>query len=192
MGAATNHPLVLLVLGLACLIEYVFPPFPGDTITILGAILVGAYGWSLVLVFSVLMLGSVLGSAGAYALGRRWAASGKLLQTSTLATLVARFERRGVWLLLVNRFLPGIRPLFFIAAGLAKMPASLVLIASAMSAALWNALLMVLGASLGNNLDAIGAWMRRYTQLSWALLVTLLLLWLARWIWRRRAGRGRR
>lgn len=30
-------PLGLLVLGLAAMLEYVVPPFPGDTITLLGA-----------------------------------------------------------------------------------------------------------------------------------------------------------
>ena len=172
MGASTNHPLVLLTLGLAAMTEYVIPPFPGDTVTLLGAVLVSAYDWNLLLVFLALMLGSVVGSALAYALGRRWSRTRLVTGNPRLATLVARFERHGIWLLAINRFLPGIRPLFFVAAGLAKMPTGLVLLVSALSAALWNALLMILGASVGKNLGAIESWFRTYTLIAWLVLVS--------------------
>lgn len=190
MGAHTNHPAVLLVLGLAAMIEYVVPPFPGDTITLLGAVLVGAYDWSLLLVFSVLMLGSVLGSAFAYGLGCRWARTKDVSKSPRIVRVVARFERHGVWLLLVNRFLPGIRPLFFVAAGLAKMPAGLVLLVSAVSAALWNATLMIIGAQLGQNLGAIESWMRTYTTYAWIILATLVCVALVIKLWQRRSRKS--
>src|SRR5688572_30690893 len=60
----------LLVLGLAALIEYVFPPFPGDSILVLGGIYAvrGEKPWLLVL--AAVTLGSVLGSAIDYGFGR--------------------------------------------------------------------------------------------------------------------------
>lgn len=191
MGASTNHPLVLLILGLAAMIEYVVPPFPGDTITLLGAVLVSAYDWNLALVFLALMLGSLVGSALAYALGRRWARTQLVTGNPRLARLVARFERHGVWLLAINRFLPGIRPLFFVAAGLAKMPAGLVLLVSAVSAGLWNALLMILGASVGKNLGAIESWFRTYTTIAWLVLASCALVAVITIIVRRRSAAAR-
>ena len=42
----------LSVLFVSALIEYVFPPFPGDTVTLFGAFLAAHQGWSVPLVFT--------------------------------------------------------------------------------------------------------------------------------------------
>src|SRR4051812_33831071 len=66
-------PLGYAVLFLAALVEYIFPPFPGDTITLLGGIYAvrGEKSWPLV--FAVVTLGSVLGCAIDYGAGARLA-----------------------------------------------------------------------------------------------------------------------
>ena len=53
----------LLVLGLAAALEYVVPPFPGDTITLPGGVYAvrGTQPWPLV--FLVVTAGSVVGAA---------------------------------------------------------------------------------------------------------------------------------
>src|SRR5262245_60083821 len=52
----------LAALAGSAMIEYVFPPFPGDFVTVLGAVLVTGYGWSFPLVLGAVMLGSVAGT----------------------------------------------------------------------------------------------------------------------------------
>ena len=78
---ARNHN--TLGLGILCLsacIEYLFPPFPGDTITVFGAFLVARRGWSGPAVFGAVTVGSAIGCMLDYAFGRwlgkteeRWA-----------------------------------------------------------------------------------------------------------------------
>ena len=57
------------VLFLSAAIEYLFPPFQGDTVTLFGAFLVATREWSLALVLGAVTLGSLCGAAGDYWLG---------------------------------------------------------------------------------------------------------------------------
>jgi membrane protein DedA with SNARE-associated domain len=178
-----NHPLGLAALFCSAMIEYVVPPFPGDTITLLGAVLITRHGWSWWAIFAVTVCGSVLGSFIDYWIGlrlrarprserhaRRWAA---------LDRVVARFHRHGPVFLVLNRFVPGIRALFFVAAGLDGMRPRDVLLYGGISMALWNGLIIGLGAALGANLDTLEHWVRRYTTASWVILVGAVTFYIA-------------
>jgi len=180
------------VLGLGVLagsatIEYVFPPFPGDFVTVFGAILVTGYGWSLPLVLGAVMLGSVLGALVAFEVGGVLARRRKKARPM-LDKVVARFKRHGAAFVMVNRFLPGIRGFVFVAAGLAQMPRGKVMLFAAISALAWNLLLMAVGAALGANLDRLEALVRDYTLAVWAVLIAITLGFVVvRWVRRRRA-----
>jgi membrane protein DedA with SNARE-associated domain len=173
MGDATNSPVVLAILAAAAAVEYVIPPFPGDSVTLLGGVLVGAFSWNLALVFSAVMAGSVFGSFIAFAFGQRLLRKQPRIAVGDgkLARIVQQFEKRGSWFLLINRFLPGIRPLFFVAAGLAGMPTKRVLLLSTASAALWNAAILAAGAAVGDNLDRLEELLVQYSTGAWLLLL---------------------
>ena len=188
LGSEVNNPIGLAVLCGAAVTEYVFPPFPGDIITVFGGVLVGAYQWSLALVFLTVTAGSVLGGLAAYALGRRWhkrTGPGFADERTRLSRLVNRFGKHGTIYLLLNRFLPGIRPILFVAAGLAGMSTGRVLILSTISAALWNALLIFAGISVGHNLERIEDWLKTYSLVVWGLLALIAVVVIARRILRR-------
>jgi membrane protein DedA with SNARE-associated domain len=175
----------------AAAIEYVFPPFPGDFVTVLAAVLVTAASWSALGVLSALTLGSMIGAALTFEIGQRWAARRKPpSEPQALDRLVAGFRRHGAMYLVLNRFVPGIRSLFFVAAGLAGMRRPAVMLFAGISALLWNLGLFALGAAVGHNLDALERWVRTYTLASVALLVGAVVLWLAYAWWRRRRRRA--
>ncbi|WIG93120.1 DedA family protein [Myxococcus sp. SDU36] len=163
-------PLGLLVLGLAAMLEYVVPPFPGDTITLLGGVYAvrGAQSW--VLVFLVVTVGSVAGAAINYAVGhwlaKRFDAHPERsfigITHARLAQVQARMRVNGPWLLLVNRFLPGIRGLIFVAAGASRMPRFNALALGAVSAMAHTGLVLGLGAAVGGNLERLTALVTRY------------------------------
>ena len=190
-----DNPIGLAVLASSALIEYVFPPFPGDTITLFGAVLITAYGWSFVAVFGAVMTGSVGGSMLAYLLGHRWqtrrtrrsrGTAPAPNQRRTLDQLVAKFERHGAAYLVVNRFLPGVRALFFVAAGMARMRPRAVLFYSALSAALWNLGIIALGGVLGLNFETLKSWMTRYAIVSWTVVGAVVVFLIVRSIVRKR------
>ncbi len=189
-----DNPLGLAVLAASALVEYVFPPFPGDTVTLFGAVLITRQGWSFAWVFGSVMAGAGVGSMVAYYAGQRWqrrrdrsVAEGRRRRAS-LDRLIAGFERHGPAYLVLNRFLPGFRALFFVAAGMAGMRPGPVLAYSLCSAALWNLALVAAGAALGANLDELAGWVQRYMMAVWILAGAIALGLVARALWRRRRG----
>jgi membrane protein DedA with SNARE-associated domain len=186
-----NNFVGLLALALAAMIEYVVPPVPGDTVTLFGAILITAYDWSFWGVFGAVMAGSVLGSMMAFYIGGWWRKrrerSGH--RHESIDRLVEKFHRHGAAYLVINRFLPGIRSVFFVAAGLAEMRPLAVLAYSAVSAALWNLGLIAAGSALGANFETLRDWVQRYTMATWMIIGGVALVWLARTIIKRRLRR---
>lgn len=192
-----NHPLGIVLLFGSAMLEYLVPPFPGDTITLFGAVLITAYGWNGVAIFTAVVAGSMVGSLADYWIGRKLRARPRKIESArkwaALDRLVVRFERHGPIYLVVNRFLPGIRAFFFVAAGLSGMRARDVILYGAISVSLWNALLIGLGAALGANLETLERWVGNYTMATWFVLGGALALYLAwRLIARRRRQTGER
>jgi membrane-associated protein len=188
-----NHPIGLALLFGSALVEYVFPPFPGDTITLLGAVLITGYGWSWAAVSVAVIAGSLAGAMMDYAVGRklrhRPRHPGHEKRYAALDRLVRGFERHGALYLVINRFLPGIRALFFVAAGMAGMPARQVLFWGGLSVALWNGAIIGLGAALGANLPALERTVKQYTFAAWIAVGAAAAAYLA---WRLIARRRRR
>lgn len=169
------------------LIEYVFPPFPGDTVVVAGAALVGAHGWSAAPVWTTVTAGSVAGALLDLLVGR-WLARGAIARLapktrSVIDELVGQFRRHGSVYLALNRFLPGIRALLFVAAGVAGLPTGAVLGWATLSAAVWNAGLVGLGLLLGQNIEALAESMQRYNLVTGLVVLGIVLVLLAR-IWR--------
>ena len=97
----------------------------------------------------------------------------------------------GVWLLVFNRFMPGIRAFLFLAAGASGLPARQVVLLGGLSALIWNALLLAAGGLLVKNLEQLIGLVDQYMRVAGALLLLAAVLLLARALWRRsRARRG--
>ena len=184
----------LAVLFASAAVEYVFPPFPGDSVTLFGAFLAATEGWSVPLVFTVVTLGSVVGAVIDYALGRRLAriprdrlSGDRRLLMERAQSIVDRFERHGAVYIAVNRFLPGIRALFFVAAGMARLPVGKVILWGALSAAAWNALIIAAGFAVGKNWDRLSELLRTYTMVAWIVVGVVMILLVVRWAWKKRS-----
>jgi membrane protein DedA with SNARE-associated domain len=189
--AATEGPLGYLVLFAAALIEYVVPPFPGDTIAVFGIFLATGAGYSAALVWGALNVGAVLGGLAAYAVGRSFADATRRPRwlrgpraEKAIADVVQRYERHGAWVLALNRFVPALRAFFFVGAGVARMPVWKVVVYGGASAAAWNGVLLGLGIFFASSWRTLLEWTQRYTTLSIVILVLLVAAWAARRAWR--------
>jgi membrane protein DedA with SNARE-associated domain len=184
-----------LVLFFGSFVEYVFPPFPGDTLVLLGAwyAVNGALSWPLA--FLAVTAGAL---AGAYVDWRAGVALGRRLDRSAhrkgglteerLMRFEAGYRRWGAWLLVANRFLPGVRAFFFLAAGACGIPLARVLLFGGISAALWNTLLLAAGGLLVGNLDDLVRLAARYTNVAWIGMAAVAALIAARALLKRRLG----
>ncbi len=187
------------VIAASSVIEYIFSPFPGDTIVLLGCVLSHTAGWSLPAIVVAITGGNVLGSwlnyeAGAW-LDRspRQTWLHRKLQSpriqKTLDKVYKNFEKYGTIYICLNRFLPGIRSFFFLAAGMANLPRWKVLSFGALSALTWSLLIAMIGSAIGFELDALVDVMRRYTQIVWILLVLAVTFILIRKLYQYRRAR---
>lgn len=180
----------------ASFVEYVFPPFPGDTIVVLGAwyAVHGAISWPAA--FLAVTAGAVAGAWLDWRVGRslgpalssRATLSG-LLDAERLAKFESAYRRWGGLILVANRFLPGVRAFLFVAAGATGIPLGKVLLLGAASAALWNALLLALGALIARNLADMSAILDRYTVATWVVMGAVAAVLVGRALLRRRGAR---
>ncbi len=189
-----NNPLGFVLLGLSAMVEYVFPPFPGDTVTLFGAFLITRHQWSLPLVFLAVMVGSALGCMADFALGvwfKERYEQGRFLRSPrarrAVDRVVAGFAKHGEVYVVVNRFLPAVRAVFFVAAGMAGLRAGRVLLFAMLSAAAWNALIIGAGYAVGANWERIQYLFRVYSVAAWSVLGAAALFFIVRWYVR---GRG--
>lgn len=181
----TVGPFAYLALFGAAMIEYIFPPFPGDTVVLLGGVYAirGEKPWPLVLI--VVTAGSVAGALIDYAVGRRlakrFASRPDFAQKHPhLHRLQERMHRSGTPLIAFNRFMPGVRGLLFVAAGASGMELRKVVLWGSVSAVLWNGLIMAAGIALGGNAERLERLVQQYTTGAWIVLgavALVILVW---------------
>ena len=188
-----DHPLSYFVLGVAAALEYVFPPFPGDLISLFGAFLAAAGGYSIPLVYGVLNIGSLAGAMVAYGVGRSVARSPErrpwllrsLVAQRMLGFIEQKFETYGAIYLVLNRFIPGLRGFFFVGAGIARISVARVLFYGGISAMVWNALLIGAGVLVGDNWERLLKWTQRYSAGALIVVLAMALIYAALY-WKRR------
>jgi len=182
----------LLLFG-AAFIEHVFPPFPGDLLVVLGAwyAVHGELSWPLMLASTT--AGSVAGAwvdhrVGAWLGARleRDPGAVRWLSREQLERFEAAYRRWGGWLLVLNRFFPGVRGFLFLAAGASRIPLGRTLLLGGLSAAAWNVLLLAAGTLLARNLEELVTLVDRYTRAAGTLVGLALLVVLVRALWMRR------
>lgn len=178
--AGANDFLLYSLLFVSAFVENVFPPIPGDTITAFGAFLVGTGRLDYLLVYAATTLGSVLGFVCLVLVGRflgREFFIGKdyrHLPARRIAQAEAWFGRYGYLVVLANRFLPGIRSVISLSAGIVRLSLPKVFIMAAISASIWNLVWIHTGYMLGDNWelvkDRMSAILRNYNMVMLALM----------------------
>ncbi|HKI49301.1 MAG TPA: DedA family protein [Desulfobacteria bacterium] len=188
-----------LLLGVSAFVENIFPPIPGDTITAFGAFLVGAHRLDFMGVYLSTTLGSLAGFMALFwignLLGRKFFIEKdyKLFSAESILQAELWFRRYGYFLILLNRFFPGIRSIISLAGGISKLGVFRVALLALISAAAWNLIWIAIGYSLGNNWDLVkekmGAILFRYNLSFLALAALVVLIFLLRMIRKRRQAK---
>jgi len=160
--------LVFLTVFLASYIENIFPPVPGDTILIFGAYLVGRGELSFSMALVTTLMGSVLGFLTLYMAGYKYGRGFMYSRQQTwfspksLQRVELLFEKWGYGVVLINRFLAGLRSVVGLFSGVGKLNIWKVIILSTISNLLWNGTLIWLGSTIGENWEQIGVYLKRY------------------------------
>jgi membrane protein DedA with SNARE-associated domain len=179
----TANPLwAYFILFISAFIENIFPPIPGDTVTVFGAYLVGRGLLSFWGVWISTTLGSIAGFMAIFAIAYwiEWKIIEKYrpkwVKKSKIDRVEQWFRRYGYWVILVNRFLSGIRSIISLVAGLSKMNSLLVFLLALISCIVWNGTLIGLGAVLGENWELISHFLLLYNRIVIIVVVTAVVI----------------
>lgn len=155
--------------GIALLIaaENVFPPIPSEIILTFGGFMTSSTNMSITGVVISSTIGSVLGAIVLYLIGRLLTKErlyklvdgkvGKILRfkRQDIDKSEEWFSKKGKSTVLFCRFIPIVRSLISIPAGMTKMGFSLFLIYTTIGSAIWNTILTYLGFTAGNAWESI-------------------------------------
>jgi membrane protein DedA with SNARE-associated domain len=165
-------------LVLAMAMESMIIPLPSELVMPFAGWLVAQGKFNLYLVILFSTLGSIIGSFISYYLGYyggnqlvlRW---GKyfLLDDDDLRFTEKWFSRRGELTILIGRFVPVVRHLISIPAGIGKMDLKKFTLYTIIGAGIWNTILIWVGLKLGENWESL----RRYSE-SFTLPIIIIII----------------
>jgi membrane protein DedA with SNARE-associated domain len=176
-------------------LENVFPPIPSEVILTFGGFMTTYSGLTVPGVIVFATGGSVLGAVILYGIGRlidvevlgrivdRW---GRLLRVKRedIARADAWFDKYGYWTVLFCRMIPLIRSLISIPAGMSHMKFPLFLLFTLIGTLIWNVVLVLVGAAVGESWEEIVRFMDVYSNVTYALIalgiVAVAVLWIRR------------
>ena len=141
--------------------------------------------------------GSVVGAVILYSIARHGGRSAILathrvsrVTAADLDRVDARFRRRGVWLVLAGRCVPGVRSIISVPAGMAHMHLGLFIALTTLGSAIWQSILIGAGVALGSQFEEVGTIVGPLSTAVVAVLAFVILVVLVRL--RRRGARRRR
>ncbi|AVQ36853.1 DedA family protein [Staphylococcus kloosii] len=181
--------------GIAWLIflENVFPPIPSEIILTFGGFMTTKTDLTFVGVVITSTIGSVIGAIALYGIGT-WIGENKLynlvqkygkflrVTTEDLTKTFKWFERYGYWTIFFCRFIPLIRSLISIPAGITRMNIWIFIIFTTIGTLLWNIVLIYLGQTVGGNWHVIVNYMDIYSKIIYVLLLLLVIYILFKWL----------
>src|SRR6201996_669253 len=185
----------LAVAGLV-LLEDFGVPVPGETVLILASVYAGAGRLNIWLVALIGFIGAVLGDNIGFGIGHfggrplieRW---GRyiLLTPERLDKATGFFERRGASIIIIARFVEGLRQANGIVAGTTGMHWARFLLFNSIGAALWVGVWSSIGYFSGSHIDSIYHTATRYSVYCGIAVGVLLIGYIA---WRIRRSRRER
>lgn len=176
---------ILLLIAL----ENIFPPVPSEVILTFGGFMTTNTDLTITGVVIASTIGSVLGAVVLYGIGLlldvknlekvvdKW---GHILRLTRedLYKADAWFDKYGPWTVFFCRFVPLIRSLISIPAGMSNMNFGLFLLLTTVGTFIWNIVLIKLGASVGESWDTIVNYMDVYSNIAYIAIGILLLIFL--------------
>lgn len=155
---------VYSVLALAAFVKYALPVLPGDFVLLVALFFVGHEHGSWGTALLVITAGGTAGAYVAFLWGGHFGAL--LMKWQRMRNLTVRVEgmlgRWGYWPIILNRFIPYVRPAILPAAGLMRMRTGPVVLSAAVSNFLFALLAVGLGYSAGQSYGHMQALYKLY------------------------------
>lgn len=183
---STNPFMAYIFFFFNAVLQIVFPPYPGDTITILEGYLSSKGHLNSFFLLLATLSGTYLSSIFLYIIsykfGERIVSNNfikKYFDISKIYKLENWFKKYGPFVIIINKFLPGIGSLTLIAAGLFRLPPIPAFVSIGTATVIHNTFLFMAGRLTGDNMDLIRQIIREYNRIiiSAAAIVSIIYLY---------------
>jgi len=168
-------------------LENVFPPIPSEVILTFGGFMTTQTGLSVLGVVVASTFGSVAGAIILYGVGvkldvnkverivEKW---GHILRLKKEDVHKANgwFTKYGAWTVFFCRFIPLIRSLISLPAGMSHMNFGQFIILTTLGTLIWNVVLVNIGAAVGGSWETIVHYMDIYSNIAYAVLAILIIV----------------
>lgn len=154
--------------------EALFPPVPGEVLLPFAGVAAAAGGRSVLWPLGWTTAGSVLGGCAVYGIGRALGEARTralvrrvpLLEETDVDRAMAFFTRWGFPAVALARFVPMVRTVISVPAGIERMPLGLFALATGLGSGIWNALFVGAGYLFGSaGGEALESFVRGYSLL---------------------------
>jgi membrane protein DedA with SNARE-associated domain len=186
-----NEFIIYGILLVSAFIENVFPPFPGDTITLAGAYLAGEGNIAYIGVLVSVVAGGIAGAMTLYVIGKICGrpyfetGRGRYYIKGSLPKAERMFEKYGSGIILGSRFLPGVRSAIAVTAGIVKFNTIRMTILTTISFLIWTGMLIVFMIYFKSNWRLIANFIKHFNIVFLSAGALLLIGWLVRALWKR-------
>lgn len=169
-------------------VENIFPPIPSEVILTFGGFLTTITKMNVFLVIVFSTLGSIIGAILLYLIGKLLdkerlikISNSKLgkklhLKKQDIEKADAWFDTKGQKTVFICRFVPIVRSLISIPAGMSDMSFSKFLAYTSLGTLIWNSVLVILGSILGDNWEKIVSIFNVYSNITLVALLILIIL----------------
>lgn len=181
---------VLLLMFFIAYIENVFPPSPSDVLLVFAGTMIGVGTVGFTTSLLVATAGSTAGFVTAYLLGRYFeghVVSGRFsrfLPANAIHQVEGLFQKYGYGVIVANRFLAGTRAIVSFFAGMSRMNLVKTTVLCAVSAAVWNAMLLYLGKLFAGNWRTVAEYLQVYSVVVTTVVCVAVVVYL--WFYFRR------
>ncbi|MFN7623534.1 MAG: DedA family protein [Acidobacteriota bacterium] len=182
---------VLLLMFLIAYIENIFPPAPSDMLLVFAGTMIGFGTVDFSQALAAATIGSTTGFMTAYLLGRYFEGHivggrvGRYLPTGAIQKVEGLFRRYGYGVIVANRFLAGTRAIVSFFAGMSRMSLAKTTLLSALSAAAWNTLLLMLGEIFASNWQKVASYLQLYSVVVTGIVALVVAIGLWQYLRRR-------
>ncbi len=166
-------------------IENIFPPIPSEIILTFGGFMTTYSKLQIFWVIFFSTIGSVVGALVLYGIGRlltkerlKCIVRGKLglflgFKENDVQKAEDWFIKRGNLTVFFCRFIPIVRSLISIPAGMAKMKVGIFLVLTILGTAIWNTVLVILGAFFGSSWEKIAQYIDTYSTITLFVIIVI-------------------
>ena len=174
-------------------IENIFPPIPSEVILVFGGFMTTYTTLNIPIMILAATLGSLLGAIVLYYIGKifnkerlKKIISGKIgkvlrLKASDIEKADKWFDTKGNKTVFFCRFIPIVRSLISIPAGMSEMPMQKFLLYTISGSLIWNTVLIIVGSIVGDKWETIVGYLYNFSNIILIILVIIFVVALYYW-----------